>query len=142
MTEEKVIFHNSDEVLQPSERAFGLTFTVIFLLFALSPLLYQGKWHAIHNLGLACSAVFLLLTFAFPIWLRLPNFLWFKFGMFLHMIVQPVVMAVIFYGVITPYALCFRGLIKKTFPREFAPELASYWIPREPWNPKQMRQQF
>ena len=47
-----------------------------------------------------------------PSLLSAPNNIWQKFGLLLHRIVSPVIMAVLFYGTILPIGLLMRRLGK------------------------------
>lgn len=125
--------HIPQHVAKPgSERAFGLVFAGVFLLVALWPLLERGSprvW------AFAIAAAFALLAFVAPQVLAPLNRLWFRFGELLHRIVSPVALGVIFFGVITPYALVMRLfgrdelLLRKRSVRD------SYWVRREPPGP-------
>ena len=72
------------------------------------------------------------------------NRLWFRFGLLLHHIVNPVVMALLFFTTVTPMALIMRLLGKDPLRRKFDPEADSYWIPRQPAGPapETMKNQF
>ncbi len=115
-----------------SERAFGLVFAGVFLLLALWPLLERASprlW------SVAVAAAFALFAFLAPQVLAPLNRLWFRFGELLHRIVSPIALGVIFFGVITPYALVMRLwgrdelLLRKRSARD------SYWVRREPPGP-------
>ena len=58
------------------------------------------------------------------------NRVWFRFGLALHKIVNPVVMGVLFFGVITPVGVLMRLTGKRTIALEFEPDRSSYWIRR------------
>ena len=115
-----------------SERAFGLVFAGVFLLVALWPLLERASprlW------SVAVAAAFALFAFLAPQVLAPLNRLWFRFGELLHRIVSPIALGVIFFGVITPYAVVMRLwgrdelLLRKRSARD------SYWVRREPPRP-------
>ena len=115
-----------------SERAFGLVFAGAFLLVSLWPLLERASprvW------AIAVAAVFALCAWLAPRLLAPLNRLWFRFGELLHRIVSPVALGIIFFGVITPYALVMRLfgrdalLLRKRSARQ------SYWVRREPPGP-------
>ncbi len=92
----------------------------------------------------ALAAVFLVLAFARPDWLALPNRLWMRFGELLHGIVSPMVLAVLFFGVVTPIGLAMRLSGKDPMGRRPDPHSQSYWIKREPPGPEpsSMKNQF
>lgn len=78
--------HANVEVEIGSERGFGYVFTTVFVILALWPLWGGGspRW-----ILLAIAAAILGLTLFFPSSLRVPNRLWFKFGMLLGAIIAP-----------------------------------------------------
>ena len=63
------------------------------------------------------------------------NRVWFALGLLLHHVVNPVVMALMFYGAILPMALLLRALGKDLLRLKREPQAASYWIAREPPAP-------
>ena len=111
--------------LMPSDRKFGWTFTVIFLLIgALS-----------HPWALAAAAVLALVTLTRAHWLAPLKHAWMKFGELLNMIVSPIVMGVIFFAVFTPVALLMRALGRDAMARAYEPAAPTYWKRREPPGP-------
>ena len=84
---------------------------------------------------MAISAAFAAAAFIAPRVLRPLNRAWYALGLLLHHVVNPVVMAVMFYGAILPMALLLRALDKDILRLKREPQAASYWIPREPPAP-------
>lgn len=78
------------------------------------------------------SAVFGLLGLVWPSVLAPLNKLWFKFGLLLHKIMTPLIMGLMFYGLITPVGLLMRMTGKDPMRLKSKPETTSYWIDREP----------
>lgn len=122
----------TDDTKPPSERNFGLTFTVVFAVIGILPLLYGG---ALRWWSLVVSAIILALTFLAPSALFWPNQWWFRFGLLLHRVVNPVVLGAMYYLAITPMALFMRALGKKLLDMQFDPDAKSYWIERQPPGP-------
>ena len=115
-----------------SERAFGIVFAVVFLLVALWPLI--GK-EAPRTWAIAVAFVFALCAWLFPKLLAPLNRIWFLFGELLHRIVGPLAMGVIFFGVVTPYALVMRLFGRDALLLRKASARPSYWVRREPPGP-------
>ncbi|MDD9928124.1 MAG: SxtJ family membrane protein [Rhodospirillaceae bacterium] len=94
--------------------------------------------------SLIIAGVFLALAFAAPKLLSPLNRLWMRFGLLLHRIVNPLVMALLFFLVVTPIALLMRLFGKRPLHLETEPDAESYWIPRDPPGPEPetMKQQF
>src|SRR5436190_5957022 len=115
-----------------SERAFGLVFAGVFLLVALWPLLDRASprlW------AFAVSAVFALCAWLAPQVLAPLNRFWFRFGELLHRIVSPIALGVIFFGVITPYAVVMRLFGRDELLLRKGSARPSYWVRREPPGP-------
>lgn len=121
-----------DDAVQGSDRSFGIVFTVVFALL--------GLWQLSHGRNsawwlLAVSLVLLALALLRPGLLAPLNRLWFRFGLLLHRIVSPLVMAVLFFGSILPVAMLMRLCGKRPLQLRFEPKAESYWIRREPPGP-------
>ncbi len=123
---------NSPGELQlPTNRSFGLVFCGFFALLALFPLLYGGSarlWSVV------VSAAFGATALLFPSVLTPLNRLWMRFGALLHRIVSPVILALLFFVVITPFGLVMRLLRKDPLRLRFEP-VQTYWIDRDPPGP-------
>ena len=114
----------------PTDRGFGLVFTVVFAGIGLMPLLsgrMPNPWF------LAAAAIILALALARPRVLAPANRLWLAFGHLLHRVVSPVMLAVIYFGIITPGGQVLRHIFRRDSlglaPR---PGAASYWVPIDP----------
>jgi hypothetical protein len=134
-------FERRQELKVSSNRAFGIVFTVVFLVIALWPLV-NGEGPRLWALVVAGG--FLLLAIAFPRYLAPLNRLWARFGVLLHKVVNPIILGLMFVLAITPVALIFRALGKDPLNRRFDPDAESYWIKREDVGPppETMRNQF
>lgn len=136
---EPVISHR--KVRQSSDRAFGLVFAVFFAVIALLPLIHGDP---LRGWALAVAGAFLAVALLAPRLLHPLNRAWFAFGMALHHLVSPIVMAAMFYGAITPMGLLLRALGKDLLRLRREPAADSYWIRREPPGPEpgSMSKQF
>jgi hypothetical protein len=126
---------------QSSPRGFGFVFAAVFALIGLWPL---AGGEAVRVWALVLTAAFLVLALIRPSLLSPLNRLWLGLGVVLHRIVNPLVMGLMFFAVITPTALILRLMGKDLLHRRFSPDEGSYWIPREPPGPEpqSMRNQF
>ncbi len=116
-----------------SNRSFGLVFFAVFLVIGLFPLLGDGP---VRLWSLIIAGIFLFFSFVFSEVLQPLNRLWFKFGMLLAKIVNPIVMFIIYALTIVPFGLGARLMGKDLLGRKLHPEQDSYWIEREPPGPK------
>jgi len=127
------------EVKQGSEKSFGLVFAAVFLIIALFPLLGDG---APRYSLMGVAAVLAVLAFVFPRIFRLPNKLWFKFGLLLGMVMTPVVMFIVYCITIVPMGLVLKMRGKDPLKRKLEPEAESYWIERTGDDMQPMKNQF
>ena len=125
----------------PSDRHFGLVFTVLFAVLA--GLSYVRGGRAFWWL-LLFSVLTGLVALINPRWLRPFNRLWMKFAALLNAIVSPVVLAVLYFLILTPFGLVQRLAGRDTMRQRFDPGIDSYWISREPPGPppESLRNQF
>jgi hypothetical protein len=79
-----------------------------------------------------------------PTALRPLNWLWFKFGVLLHAVVNPIVMGLVFYGAVLPTGLVMRAMGKDLLRQKIEFDGNSYWIVRQPPGPapETMKDQF
>ena len=126
-----------DDVKISSNRSFGIVFFIVFLLIALHPLL-NGENLKIWSLIIAL--IFLILGSVNSKFLTPLNKIWFKFGIILGKIVSPLIMAIIFFFVVTPIAILMK-LLKKDLLNLKYNKNESYWV--EKAEPKsKMKNQF
>jgi hypothetical protein len=126
-----------DETKVGSNKNFGIVFFVVFILIAVYPLVNDGE---IRKWSLIISLVFLILGYLNSKILTPLKILWFKFGIILGKIISPIIMAVIFFLVVTPIALIMRLLGKDVLNLKFR-NIKSYWIEKNGKKSK-MKNQF
>ena len=124
-----------------SPRNFGLWFTVIFAVVALLPL---RSGYSIRTWALVVAAGFLAAALAAPGILQPLNLAWAQVGLAMGKVVNPIVLAIIFFGVITPMGWLLRKAGKDLLNTKWQPESKSYWILRDPPGPlpETMTKQF
>ena len=127
----------------PGERAFGLTVGLVLAAIAGWSVWRSGLGPFAVAFGALAS---LLLTAAFlePALLRAPNRLWFRFGLILHHVVNPVVMLAIYLFAVLPTALLRRLFGRSPITKKPDPAAASYWRRPDPVEPARttMHRQF
>ena len=139
-------FHESngrgaDAVQTPSNRSFGLVFAGVLALIAVWSIASGGKAYI---WAIAACGAFGLAAIAFPGVLAPLNRLWLRFGLLLHRLVSPLVLAVMFFLVLTPTALLMRALGKRPLTLEWNRAAGSYWVDRSPPGPapESLKDQF
>ena len=116
------------EVEIPSNRKFGFFFTAVFLIAAFYSY-YINNIGWLYTLG-AISIAFVVVTIIKADVLLPLNKLWMKFGLLLGMIISPIVMGVIFFGIFTPIAILMR-LFGRDELRLQLKKQTSHWVNRE-----------
>ncbi len=127
-----------------SDRAFGCTLGTILMVIGVAKAFTAAMITVVALLIFALGVVLLSFGIFVPSCLSTPNRLWLKLGTAIAKVVNPIVMALLFYLVVTPMALIMRMFGKR--PLRLAPDrmAASYWIAREPPEAESsnMRRQF
>jgi hypothetical protein len=129
------------EIKAGSPRSFAVVFCVVFALIGLLPLI-NGAPPRVWALGV--SGVFLFFTFFFTSVLQPLNVLWFRFGMLLSRIINPIVMLLIYLVAIVPFGVAARLFGKDLLKLKMDPHAKSYWVERQPPGPapESIEQQF
>jgi hypothetical protein len=131
-----------DEVIVgPSDRNFGFTMAAVFALIGGFGL-YTGSSHA--PVWLCVAAAFAGITLWRPQTLNPANRAWLKLGLLMYRVVNPVIMAILFFGAILPIGLAMRLFGKDFLNLARDRSSPTYWLPRaDPRPPSEsMRQQF
>ena len=132
---------NDEYVAPPTERSFGIVFAALFLVVGLWPMLAgeMPRWWA-----MAIAGAFLFAGLALPRILRPLNSVWLRFGLLLHRITSPIILAMLFYLTVLPTGLVMRILGKDLLRLRFDRNARSYWIERSPPGPEpeSLRNQF
>jgi len=109
-------------------RSFGLLFFIVFLILALWPL---TKKNEINLYLISIAAIFLILGLFNSKILSPLNKAWIKLGELLGRIVAPIVMAIVYFIVLTPISLIVRLFGKDLIGMKFSNSIKSYWIKRK-----------
>jgi len=117
----------------PSERSFGFFFTAIFAGLAVYHF-YKGWAQSASVAWLAASFVVGFVTFVAPRALVPFNKAWFLLGQLLGKIVNPIVLGIVFFGLLTPIAFVTR-LFGRDALRLKRQAVSSFWIERTPPGP-------
>ena len=111
-----------------SNRSFGILFFLVFLGFGLWPLTKEMS----PNIYLIIiSVIFLILGLLNSKLLSPLNNLWIKFGEILGKVIAPIVMAVVYFFILTPISLLVRLFGKDLIGMKFSNNIKSYWIKRK-----------
>ena len=120
-----------------SNRSFGLLFFIVFMIISIWPLTHGGQpriW------PIPLALIFLILGLLKSKLLNPLNLAWIKFGELLGKIIAPIVMALIYFIIITPIGLFMKLIGKDLLNLKFSKK-SSYWIKR-PKGIGSMKRQF
>ena len=121
----------------PTNRNFGIVFSIVFLIIALWPLLKQND---LRLWSLYISGIFFVLGLLNSKLLLPLNKIWFKFGILLGSIIAPIVMGIVFFFVVTPTGLIMK-LLRKDLLNLKKNKKETYWLDKDNSN-SSLKNQF
>ena len=121
----------------PTNRNFGIVFSIVFLIIALWPLLKQND---LRLWSLIVSGIFFALGLLNSKLLLPLNKIWFKFGILLGSIIAPIVMGIVFFLVVTPTGLIMK-LLRKDLLNLKKNKKETYWLDKDNSN-SSLKNQF
>ncbi|NQW09984.1 MAG: hypothetical protein HQ481_08925 [Alphaproteobacteria bacterium] len=125
-----------------SDRSYGLVFAAVFLIVGLWPL--TDSEGAVRVWALGVAGVLMAAAVFHPALLAPINKLWFVLGLVMHAVVSPLIMAAVFFLVVTPIGLIRRVFVRDPLGLRPDPSATSYWVVKETPIPPpgSMRRQF
>ena len=122
-----------------TDRGFGLTFFILLIGLTLFLFYRNGQ---VHWALTSAAAAFFLSAMLFPRILSPLNNAWFKFGIILSKVTNPVILGLMFYVVFTPIGFIIRTLGKDTITK--SPSLAreTYWTDKSGDDKTDFRELF
>jgi len=133
--------HRDEAIEGPSDRKFGLTIGAVVTAIGVVRLVFH---HSYWEWWLGVGLAFVLFGLMWPAVLHPLNRAWMLLGLVLYKIVNPVVMALLFFSTMTPVGFLMRLSGKDPLRLRRDATAASYWIKRETPSPgaTSMRNQF
>jgi len=110
-----------------NNKGFGLLFFAVFLIIGLWPLINGGGPRVIF---FPFALIFLILGLINSKLLSPLNKAWVKFGEILGKIIAPIVMAAVYFVVLTPISIIVRLFGKDLLKVKFSDKNNSYWTKR------------
>ncbi len=126
-------FQRDEKVQGSSNRIFGLTFGVVFLIIGLYPWL-SGR--PVRQWGIGIAVAFVVVALVLPRVLGPLNKVWTRFGLLLHRITSPIILGIMFFGVVTPTGFLMRLLRKDLLKLRMERDASTYWVDRQPPGPR------
>ena len=128
------------EIELPNNRKFGFFFTFVFALLA--AYFYYSASVSWAYIFIGVASIFLLVTMIKSDALLPLNKLWMRFGLLLGMIISPIVLGIIFFGLFTPIAMLMRVSGRDELRLKLSYK-ESHWIKRrEPIKSESFKNQF
>ena len=124
-----------------SERSFAFVFAGVFFIVGLLAIKNnQDLSHIAFGVGI----FFLLCGLVYPKILRPLNIMWFKIGVCIFKITNPIIMGMLFFTTIVPLGLFMRLTGKNLLALRKEPSSKTYWVVRDPSGaePASMKNQF
>lgn len=113
----------------PPNKSFGLFFSLIFFIFFLY-LYYIASLKGLSYISILLSLLFLTLSFIYPKIFYFLNVGWMIIAITLSKIMNPIILGIIFYLLITPTALLGKILGRDELKLKER-KTESYWIERK-----------
>jgi len=108
-----------------TDKTFGLFFALFFLLISIWPFFHGNDlriWLALFAVSLA------IIAFIAPRLLSPFNMIWTQFGLFLHRVMSPLILGLIYLITVVPVSWALKISGKDPLRLKIEPENASYWI--------------
>ena len=119
-----------------SNKSFGIIFFIVFLIIGFWPLI-NGEGVRIWSILVSLS--FLILGLLNSKILSPLSYSWIKLGIIIGNFISPIIMAIIFYLLISPFGIVMRIFGKDLLMKKYSKK-SSYWIKREKkMNPMKMQ---
>ena len=113
---------------QSSNRSFGLLFFIVFIVVGLWPVI-KGETA---NIYLILISLFFLIFGLINSKILSPfNKAWIKLGEILGLIIAPIIMALVYFIILTPISLIVRMLGKDLLGLKFLKNQDTYWTKRK-----------
>ena len=113
---------------QSSNRSFGLLFFIVFIVVGLWPVI---KGEAANIYLILISLFFLIFGLINSKILSPFNKGWIKLGEILGLIIAPIIMALVYFIILTPISLIVRMLGKDLLGLKFLKKQDTYWTKRK-----------
>jgi hypothetical protein len=128
------------EVDLPSNKKFGFFFTFLFVL-ATSYFYLSSSMLSVYSMALI-SLILFFVTIVKAEVLSPLNKLWMRFGLLIGMIVSPIVLGFIFYGLFTPIAFFMRLNGRDELRLKFNNKVTHWILRKESIEPESFKKQF
>ena len=124
---------NSLDNLLPTNKKFGLFFSAIFsIAFVYFFIKSNIQWYLLFG---SLAIITILITLLAAHYLKPFNILWFKLSLILGKIINPIILGLIFFILITPISIVIRLMGRDEMKLKML-SCSSHWKERVPVGPK------
>jgi Saxitoxin biosynthesis operon protein SxtJ len=124
-------FRDEEPTQTGSNRRFGCTVGAILIAIGIIKVWTAQGFRPVSLLILSAGALLVILGMAAPSRLAKLNKLWSKLGTAMGKVVNPIILALLFFLVVTPMALLMRIVGRRPLRLAADHTASSYWILRE-----------
>ena len=121
-------FSRNIKIKFSSEKNFGYTFSIIFLIISIY-FFFQNNY--LYLLFIIFSICTLLVTIYFQKILKYPNIYWNKFGLLLGSIISPIIILITYFITILPAGVFFKLRSKDIINLKMNYNTKTYWQKRK-----------
>jgi hypothetical protein len=131
--------YRQSEIKPPTERSTGIVFALVAVIVAVN----WRNSQVVSSVAIGTAALLATLSIVSPKFLKPLNVIWFRFGLLLHRIINPLVMLAMFVVVIVPAGYIMR-IWHDPLRRQRGIGNSTYWIERNAGrqNSASMKNQF
>ena len=114
-----------DEKMLPSNKKFGLFFSLVFFMLFLY--FFIHSYNILYLTFISFFIITLIFTLFFPEKLFFFNKLWFRIGIALNYVISPLILGVIFFLLITPLSIFFK-ITQRDYLKIKFKHKNTYWV--------------
>lgn len=111
-----------------SSKTFGMLISFILLASSFYPLLFNYNLNKINLTLLTLSFLFFFLSLFFSSLLNYPAYLWYRLGTFLHYVISPIILFIVFILSIVIIGMIMKLFRKDQLKKSFESNIRTYWI--------------
>ena len=128
------------EIKLPSNKKFGFFFALIFFIATIYFIYFMNMTWTYISAGM--SIILFIITIIKADLLSLFNKVWMRFGLLLGILIRPIVLGIIFFGLFTPISIFIRIIGRDELRLTFKNETSHWTLRNEQIRSESFKQQF
>ena len=125
-------FSYCNNCFMDSSKKFGVTFSIIFIIISFILIYISENFYLISLSLILLSILFLLFSFFKPSYLDIPNKIWFRFGMLIASLTNPIILFLIYVLMIFPTNIFY--FIFRYNPIYNKKKTRTFWISKKDYQ--------